>query len=92
MARKEHSHLMTVIFQQAHFLTWTLFHYQTELYEMPLQRAYFSGVAIDDRVRKSPDEKTVTPSNPNGGDEPDGKEYTISDMLNNGWIDELIMR
>ncbi|MDX1372251.1 MAG: hypothetical protein R3321_07260 [Nitrososphaeraceae archaeon] len=92
MVKAEEAHLMTVIFQQAHFLTWTLFHYQMELYELPLQRAYFSGVAIDDRVRKSPYEETITPTNPNGDREPFGEEYTIRDLVEKGWIDELINR
>ena len=60
--------------------------------DVPLSRAFFSGVAIDDRLRKSPNECTVTPSNPNGADEPDGVEYSMSKMAELGWVKKLEKR
>ena len=60
--------------------------------DVPLSRAFFSGVAIDERLRKSPNECTVTPSNPSGGDEPNGFEYSMSKMAELGWVDKLAKR
>jgi hypothetical protein len=59
---------------------------------MPLSRAFFSSVAIDTRVRKSPKEKTVTPSNPQGSEEGPGVEYTMSELAEMGIIDKLTTR
>ena len=60
--------------------------------DVPLSRAFFSGVAIDDRLRKSPHECTKTPSNPSGGKEPDGEEFSMKKMAELGWIDKLAKR
>ena len=60
--------------------------------DLPLSRAFFSGVSIDNRIRKSPNECTVTPSNPSGKKEKDGEEYSMLDMANAGWIDRLAKR
>ena len=81
-----------VLFQIAHVYTWSLFHYSVDIPDLPLSRAYFSSVAIDDRLRKSPKEKTVTVSNPNGTEEPFGEEYSMCELSEIGAIDKLKVR
>jgi DNA polymerase gamma 1 len=81
-----------VLFQIAHVYTWSLFHYSVDIPDLPLSRAYFSSVAIDDRLRKSPKEKTVTVSNPNGADEPSGEEYSMYELSEIGAIRKLTTR
>lgn len=81
-----------VLFQIAHMYTWALFHSAVGIPELPLSRAFFSSVAIDDRVRKSPKEKTVTPSNPGGADEPFGVEYSMRELSEIGAVDKLKKR
>lgn len=88
----KHVKYFVVIFQIAHLYTWALFMEGMGMNELPLQRAFFSGVAVDDRVRKSAYESTITISNPNGGDEPNGKEYTMLDLESLGWIKDLERR
>jgi hypothetical protein len=72
--------------------TWSLFHSAVDIPELPLSRAYFSSVAIDDRLRKSPKEKTVTLSNPEGDKEPSGVEYSMTELSEIGAIDKLTNR
>jgi hypothetical protein len=60
--------------------------------DLPLSRAYFSSVAIDNRLRKSPNEKTVTLSNPKGETEPPGVEYSMTELSEIGAIDKLKVR
>ena len=60
--------------------------------DVPLSRAFFSGVAIDDRLRKTPYECTETPSNPQGSDEPDGNEFSMAKMAELGWVEKLAKR
>ena len=60
--------------------------------DVPLSRAFFSGVAIDERLRKSPTECTVTPSNPSGKDDADGEEFSMKKMADLGWVDKLVKR
>ena len=67
------------IFQIAHLWVWSLLHYGLGMYEMPLAGAFISGVAIDNRVRKSVDECTTTISH-DGSNEPDGREVTIFEL------------
>jgi DNA polymerase gamma 1 len=81
-----------VLFQIAHMYTWSLFHSAVDIPELPLSRAYFSSVAIDDRLRKSPKEKTVTLSNPEGDKEPSGVEYSMTELSEIGAIDKLTNR
>jgi hypothetical protein len=57
-----------------------------------MSRAFFSAVAIDERIRKSPRECTVSPSNPEGKNEPDGVEYSMRELGEMGIIDKLITR
>lgn len=75
-----------VIMQIAHLMTWALFHDGVGIYEMPLQRAYFSGVAIDKRARKSPTESTETISNHNWQNEANGEELTMLEIDKRGYI------
>jgi hypothetical protein len=49
-------------------------------------------VAIDNRLRKSPNEKTVTLSNPDGANEPFGEEYSMYELAEIGAIDKLKVR
>jgi hypothetical protein len=59
---------------------------------MPLSRAFFSSVAIDERIRKSPKEKTVTPSNPQGVEEPPGTEHSMRELAEIGAVAKLTTR
>jgi len=81
-----------VVFQIAHMYTWALFHSAVGIPDLPLSRAYFSSVAIDDRLRKSPVEKTETVSNPEGVNEPPGVEYSMEELSKIGAITKLTNR
>jgi DNA polymerase gamma 1 len=78
MVPKNLSELATGVMQVAHLMSWARYHASMGINNVPLARAYFSGVSIDERMRKSPKDSTVSPSNPNGGQEPPGKEYQVS--------------
>ena len=92
MTPDKYAEQFAVLFQIAHMYTWSLFHSRLEIPELPLSRAYFSSVAIDDRLRKSPTEKTITPSNPQGKEEPSGTEYSMYELSEIGAIDKLTTR
>ncbi len=81
-----------VLFQIAHMYTWSLFHSSVGMPDLPLSRAYFSSVAIDDRLRKTPKEKTITVSNPDGDKEPPGVEYSMQELSEIGAITKLTTR
>jgi hypothetical protein len=72
--------------------TWALFQSAVGIPELPLSRAYFSSVAIDDRLRKSTKESTKTLSNPDGDEEPNGVEYSMMELSEIGAIDKLKKR
>jgi hypothetical protein len=80
------------MFQIAHMYTWSLFHSAVGIPDLPLSRAYFSSVAIDNRLRKSAKEKTVTLSNPKGETEPFGVEHTMQELSEIGAIQKLTTR
>ena len=80
------------VFQIGHALAWARFQAGCGINDLPLSRAFFSGVAIDNRIRKSPYEDTTTPSNPEGKNEPSGEEYTINDLANDGTLKKLQTR
>jgi len=84
--------IFAAAFQIAHAISWARFQAGCGVPELPLSRAFFSGVAIDYRLRKSPFESTVTPSNPQGADEPNGEEYTIKDFAEDGTLNKLATR
>ena len=92
MVPEKYAEQFAVVFQMAHLYAWAKFQAAVGMADVPLSRAFFSGVAIDNRLRKAPNECTVTPSNPSGKKEPDGKEYSMLDMANEGWVDRLIKR
>jgi len=92
MVPEKHADIFSVVFQMAHLYSWARFHAGVDICDVPLSRAYFSSVAIDDRIRKSPNECTVTPSNPLGGNEPDGAEYSMAQMAELGWVKKLQTR
>ena len=81
-----------VLFQIAHMYTWALFHSAVGIPDLPLSRAYFSSVAIDDRLRKSPKESTKTLSNLKGDEEPSGVEYSMTQLNEIGAITKLTNR
>jgi DNA polymerase gamma 1 len=81
-----------VLFQIAHLYTWALFHSALEIPDLPLSRAFFSSVAIDNRLRKSPREKTITLSNPDGGSEPFGTEHSMQELSEIGAVQKLTTR
>lgn len=92
MTPEKYAEQFAVLFQIAHMYTWSLFHSQLGIPDLPLSRAYFSSVAIDNRIRKSPKECTVTPSNPNGANEPNGVEYSMTELSERGFVDKLTTR
>lgn len=77
------------LMQMAHLLTWARFHQGCNLIDVPLARAYFSDVAVDNRLRKTTDECTKTPSNPQGSNEPEGISLTIQQLCDQGHIKSL---
>jgi DNA polymerase gamma 1 len=92
MTPERYAEQFAVLFQIAHMYTWSLFHSALDIPDLPLSRAYFSSVAIDDRLRKSPKEKTVTLSNPKGETEEFGTEYSMYELSEIGAIDKLTNR
>lgn len=92
MAPERYAEQFAVVLQIAHMYTWALFQSSVEIPDLPLSRAYFSSVAIDDRLRKKPTERTVTPSNPDGDSEPHGVEYSMSELAERGAIAKLTTR
>jgi DNA polymerase gamma 1 len=92
MTPERYAEQFAVLFQIAHMYTWSLFHSAVGIPELPLSRAYFSSVAVDERLRKSPREKTVSPSNPRGEKEPSGTEYSMQELSEAGFIDKLKTR
>jgi hypothetical protein len=92
MVPEKHAEIFAVLYQMAHMYTWSLFHHRVNLPDMPLSRAFLSSVAIDNRIRKSPKEKTVTPSNPQGINEEFGTEYSMRELAEIGAVDKLKTR
>ena len=92
LAPERYAEQFAVLFQIAHAYTWSLFHSAVDIPDLPLSRAFFSSVAIDDRLRKSPKESTKTLSNPYGDKEPPGVEYSMCELAEIGAIDKLTTR
>lgn len=92
MTFKEHSKKAAALFQMAHLYTWGLFNHRLGINDLALSNAFFSGVAVDSRIRKSVDESTVSPSNPNGDLEGLGKEWTAQELAEEGIFEQLIPR
>lgn len=92
MCPERYAEQFAVLFQIAHMFTWSLFQSNCGIPDLPLSRAFFSAVAIDDRLRKSPFEKTVSPSNPHGDREPDGAEYSMRELSEIGAVQKLTTR
>jgi len=89
---EKYAEQFAVLFQIAHMYTWSLFQAKCGIPDLPLSRAFFSAVAIDDRIRKSPKECTVSPSNLNGENEPFGVEYSMRELSEIGAIQKLTTR
>ncbi len=92
MTPERYAEQFAVLFQIAHVYTWSLFHSAVGIPDLPLSRAFFSSVAIDDRLRKSPREKTVTLSNPDGENEPFGEEHSMYELAELGAVQKLTTR
>jgi DNA polymerase gamma 1 len=92
MTPERYAEQFAVLFQLAHVYTWSLLHAEIGMPDLPLSRAFFSSVAIDDRLRKSPKESTKTLSNPGGELEVPGVEYSMSELAEIGAIDKLTTR
>ena len=92
MTPDKYAEQFAVLFQIAHMYTWSLFQSSVGIPDLPLSRAYFSSVAIDNRLRKSPKEKTVTLSNPKGEAEPFGVEHSMQELSEIGAIQKLTTR
>jgi DNA polymerase gamma 1 len=89
---EKYTEQFAAMFQIAHLYTWALFQSSVGIEDLPLSRAFFSSVAIDDRVRKTPQECTESPSNPKGGLEPEGVEYSMTQLSERGAIKKLSAR
>jgi DNA polymerase gamma 1 len=89
---EKYAEQFAVLFQIAHVYTWSLFHSAVDIPDLPLSRAFFSSVAIDDRLRKSPKESTETLSNPDGKEEPSGVEYSMYELAEIGAVKKLTTR
>lgn len=92
MTPEKYAEQFAVLFQIAHVYTWSLFHSSVGIPDLPLSRAFFSSVAIDQRIRKSPRECTVSPSHPEGSNEPNGIEYSMVELAEIGAVDKLKTR
>jgi DNA polymerase gamma 1 len=92
MTPDRYAEQFAALFQIAHVYTWSLFHSAVGIPELPLSRAFFSSVAIDKRLRKTPTEKTVTLSNPDGANEPSGEEYSMYELAEIGAVQKLTTR
>lgn len=89
---EKYAEQFSALFQIAHLYTWALFHETLGIPDLPLSRAFFSSVAIDDRIRKTPKECTESPSNRDGGKEPDGTENSMNQLKEIGAIRKLSVR
>jgi DNA polymerase gamma 1 len=89
---EKYAKLFAGVFQMAHMMSWARFHAGCGLCDLPLSRAFFSAVSVDDRIRKSPFEDTTTPSNPEGKSEAQGEEFTINDLAKDGTLKKLQTR
>ena len=92
MVPERYAESFCVVFQMAHLYSWARFQASVGMCDVPLSRAFFSSVAIDERLRKSVHECTKTPSNPDGDKEPDGAEYSMAQMAELGWVKKLRTR
>lgn len=92
MVPEKYAESFCVLFQMAHLYSWARFQASVGMCDVPLSRAFFSSVAIDERLRKSVHECTKTPSNPDGVDEPDGEEFSMANMAELGWVKKLQTR
>ena len=89
MTFDEYAERAAALFQIAHLYVWGLFNHKLGIDDLALSNAFFSGVAVDERVRKSVDECTVTPSNPEGDKEPSGKQWTAKELAKAGVFTQL---
>jgi DNA polymerase gamma 1 len=89
MTPEQYAEQAAGLFQICHLYVWSLFNHRLDMNDLALNNAFFSGVAVDDRIRKSADECTVTPSNPSGSEEPPGKEWTAADLEEAGIFKKL---
>ena len=92
MVPEKYAESFCVLFQMAHLYSWARFQASVGMCDVPLSRAFFSSVAIDERLRKSVHECTKTPSNPSGVEEPDGEEFSMANMAELGWVKKLQTR
>lgn len=83
MVPEKLSEVATGVMQIAHLLSWARYHASLGINDLPLARAFFSGVSVDYRMRKTPFECTVSPSNPGGSEELSGKEFHANEEIFN---------
>ena len=53
---------MAYLLQVAHAWVWSLLHFQMGVFDMPLNRVFASGIAIDDILRKDCTKPVKTPT------------------------------
>lgn len=88
MCPEEQSLKLAALLQVAHAWIWAGFNASLGMNKMLLCGMWASGVAIDNRIRKSVKECTTTLSY-DGSHEPPGKEYTIEQLYDTGVFHEL---
>ena len=77
LCRQEDAMKLVKIFQICHARCWALLHYNLELHDLPLKRAFMSGVSVDKVLRKSYNADT---SSPTFEKYPPGLEFNIWDL------------
>lgn len=92
MVPEQYAEQAAALFQICHLYVWGLFNEKLGFCDLALSNAFFSGVAVDTRVRKSVEESTVSPSNPGGVNEPAGREWTATELEQAGYFKKLATR
>ena len=80
LCKEEDIEKLKFIMFQAHMEVWCLLHIKAGLHDMPLSRAFPSGIAVDQVLRKSVKTDPSSPTYTNRW--PNGKEYTVWDLNN----------
>lgn len=82
LAKEEDSELVAYLLQIAHLWVWSLLHYKMGILEMPLNRAFASGIAIDQILRKDCTKPVLTPTFKY---DKIGREVTMNQLVSQGY-------
>ena len=86
LAKEEDAELVAYLLQIAHCWTWCLLHYKMGIFDMPLNRAFASGIAIDTILRKDCTKAVKTPTFEHSAL---GTEVTMSELVMKGYSDKV---